>query len=103
MGYGLSQNELKAIRAHPVRKGLETFRTTFKSVYLNVNLAAGSRPTCTWCWLRILYLLGEPIGLILFLPLLPITQYIANADSINSLHFYTSYAYSTNSLIYHDN
>lgn len=39
MGYGLSQNELKAIRAHPVRKGLETFRTTFKSVYLNVNLA----------------------------------------------------------------
>ena len=39
---GLSQNELKAIRAHPLRKGLETFRTTFKSRYLeseDVNLA----------------------------------------------------------------
>lgn len=38
---GLSQNELKAIRAHPLRKGLETFRTTFKSRYLkseDVNL-----------------------------------------------------------------
>lgn len=31
---GLSQNELKAITAHPLRKGLETFRTTFKSRYL---------------------------------------------------------------------
>ncbi len=31
---GLSQNELKAIRAHPLRKGLEAFRTTFKSRYL---------------------------------------------------------------------
>ena len=28
-----SQNELKAIAAHPVRKGLETFRTTFASRY----------------------------------------------------------------------
>ena len=38
---GLSQNELKAIRAHPLRKGLETFCTTFKSRYLkseDVNL-----------------------------------------------------------------
>lgn len=38
---GLSQNELKAIRAHPLRKGLETFHTTFKSRYLKgeyVNL-----------------------------------------------------------------
>jgi len=38
---GLSQNELKAIRAHPLRKGLEAFRTTFKSRYLkseDVNL-----------------------------------------------------------------
>ncbi|KAL8669127.1 MAG: hypothetical protein Q9168_006267 [Polycauliona sp. 1 TL-2023] len=38
---GLSQNELKAIRAHPLRKGLETFRTTFRSSYLkseDVNL-----------------------------------------------------------------
>ena len=38
---GLSQNELKAIRAHPLKKGLETFRTTFKSRYLkseDVNL-----------------------------------------------------------------
>lgn len=38
---GLSQNELKAIRAHPMRNGLKTFRTTFKSRYLkseNVNL-----------------------------------------------------------------
>lgn len=37
----LSQNELKAIRAHPLKKGLETFRTTFKSRYLkseDVNL-----------------------------------------------------------------
>ena len=38
-GHGLLQNELKAIRAHPLRKGLEAFRTTFKSGYLNVNLA----------------------------------------------------------------
>jgi hypothetical protein len=30
----LSQNELKAIKAHPVRTGLETFRTTFISRYL---------------------------------------------------------------------
>ena len=30
----LSQNELKAIAAHSVRKGLETFRTTFASRYL---------------------------------------------------------------------
>ena len=30
----LSQNELKAITAHPVRKGLESFRTTFASRYL---------------------------------------------------------------------
>ena len=30
----LSQNELKAITAHPVGKGLETFRTTFASRYL---------------------------------------------------------------------
>ena len=38
---GLSQNELKAIRAHPLKKGLETFRTTFNSKYLkgeDVNL-----------------------------------------------------------------
>ncbi len=38
---GLSQNELKAIRTHPLRKGLETFRTTFNSKYLkseDVNL-----------------------------------------------------------------
>lgn len=38
---GLLQNELKAIRAHPLRKGLESFRTTFKSRYLkseDVNL-----------------------------------------------------------------
>jgi hypothetical protein len=28
---GLSQNELKAIRAHPLKEGLEAFRTTFKS------------------------------------------------------------------------
>ena len=31
---GLSQNELKAIRTHPLRKGLETFRTIFNSKYL---------------------------------------------------------------------
>jgi len=30
----LSQNELKAIKAHPVRTGLETFHTTFISRYL---------------------------------------------------------------------
>ena len=38
---GLSQNDVKAIRAHPLRKGLEAFRTTFKSRYLkrgDVNL-----------------------------------------------------------------
>ncbi len=29
----LSQNELKAIRAHPLREGLEAFRTMFKSRY----------------------------------------------------------------------
>ncbi|KAL2056600.1 hypothetical protein ABVK25_002994 [Lepraria finkii] len=31
---GFSQNELKAITAHPVGKGLDTFRTTFASRYL---------------------------------------------------------------------
>ena len=39
---GLSQNELEAIRAHPLGKGLKAFRTTFKSRYLkneDVNLA----------------------------------------------------------------
>ena len=30
----LSQNELKAIRSHPLKKGLKHFRTTFKSRYL---------------------------------------------------------------------
>ena len=30
----LSQNELKAIRSHPLKKGLKNFRTTFKSRYL---------------------------------------------------------------------
>ncbi|MCJ1251250.1 hypothetical protein MMC30_008481 [Trapelia coarctata] len=30
----LSQNELEAIKAYPVRTGLETFRTTFISRYL---------------------------------------------------------------------
>ena len=38
---GLSQNEFKAIRAYPLREGLETFHTTFKSRYLksgDVNL-----------------------------------------------------------------
>ena len=39
MDNGLLQNELKAIRAHPLRKGLENFCTTFESGYLNVNLA----------------------------------------------------------------
>ena len=38
---GLSQNELEAIRTHPLRKELESFRTTFNSKYLkseDVNL-----------------------------------------------------------------
>ena len=35
----LSQEELKVIRAHPVRKGLETFRTTFNSRYLKKERA----------------------------------------------------------------
>ena len=38
---GLSQNELKTIRANPMRKELDTFRTTFKTNYLtseNANL-----------------------------------------------------------------
>ena len=30
----LSQDELEVIRAHPLRKGLGNFRTTFKSRYL---------------------------------------------------------------------
>ena len=38
---GLSQNVLKAIRTHPLRKGFEILRMTFKSKYLKseeVNL-----------------------------------------------------------------
>lgn len=35
----LSQNELKAIRSNPLKKGLKHFRTNFKSRYLNTASA----------------------------------------------------------------
>lgn len=35
----LSQEELNFMRAHPIRKGLEPFRTTFKSRYLEKERA----------------------------------------------------------------